>query len=82
MRIEALITAVDAAGYAMVSEEDLPGAFESDAAASTSNEKAPVKALALWSPAGPHGSGWSTVQAQASHAWGWIVGRFAGGAAA
>lgn len=83
MRIETLITAVDAAGYAMVSEEDFPETFDGDAAPVNANEKTPQTALAVWSPVGPMGSGWSSsVQTQASNAWGWIVGRFAGGAAA
>ena len=79
MRIETLITAVDAAGYAMVSEEDVPETAGSDPSTS---EIAPTTALAVWMPAGPMGSSWTSVQSQASHAWDWIVGRFAGGAAA
>jgi hypothetical protein len=83
MRIETLITAVDAAGYAMVSEEDFPETFDGDAAPVSAASKAPLQALAVWSPVAPSGTGWtSAVQAQASNAWGWIVGRFAGGAAA
>ena len=82
MRIETLITAVDAAGYAMVSEEDFPETFDGDAEPVTASERSSMQALAVWTPAGPLGSGWSSVQSQASQAWGWIVGRFAGGAAA
>jgi hypothetical protein len=82
MRRETLITAVDAAGYAMVSEEDFPETFDGDAEPVTAGDKAPMQALAVWSPAGPLGASWTSVQTQASHAWGWIAGRLARGAAA
>lgn len=79
MSIEALMTAVDAAGYVMVAEDDLPetfGAethFEADTASSALTVWQPVLAAAAGRPA------WST---QVSNAWSWVVGRFASGAPA
>ena len=76
MSIEALMTAVDAAGYVMVAEEDLPETF---------GEKVyqqPSTALTVWEPvlaAAADKPGWS---ASLHNAWGWVTGRPASGATA
>lgn len=76
MSIEALMTAVDAAGYVMVAEEDLPETF---------GEKVyqePSSALTVWEPvlaAAANKPGWS---ASLHNAWGWVTGRPASGATA
>ena len=76
MSIEALMTAVDAAGYVMVAEEDLPETF---------GEKVfrePSTALTVWEPvlaAAASKPGWST---SLNNAWGWVTGRPASGATA
>lgn len=77
MRIEALMAAVDAAGYVMVAEDDLPEAFGTE---THEHEVARSTALAVWEPvlAASH----QRQQSQVANAWSWVVGRFAGGAAA
>ncbi|MEQ1714444.1 MAG: hypothetical protein ABL907_00435 [Hyphomicrobium sp.] len=78
MSIEALMSAVDAAGYVMVAEDDLPEAFGSEQVqpweAST--------ALTVWQPVLAAAASKPTWSAQASHAWSWIAGRFVNGAPA
>ena len=81
MRIEALMSAADAAGYSMVSEELLS---ENDTYVETEpavTERANQTALAVWQPVSPT-SAMAAVNAQVANAWGWVVGRIAGGAPA
>lgn len=77
MSIEALMSAVDAAGYVMVAEDDLPETFGEKV------EAAPQSAaLTVWQPvlaAAANKPGWS---AKVSSAWNWAAGRFVSGAAA
>jgi len=76
MSIEALMTAVDAAGYVMVAEEDLPEAFGDKALKEQST------ALTVWEPvlaAAAGKPGWTT---PLHNAWGWVTRRPASGAAA
>lgn len=81
MRIETLMSAADAAGYSMVSEEML-----SDSEACSENEPvvsepSNATSLALWQPVSPSGA-MAAVNSQVANAWGWFVGRIAGGATA
>lgn len=77
MSIEALMSAVDAAGYVMVAEDDLPETFgekvSSQAYSTQLTVWQPVLAAAASKPA------WST---QVSNAWTWVAGRFVNGAPA
>ncbi len=76
MSIEALMSAVDAAGYVMVAEEDLPETFGEKVHAEEPT------ALTVWQPvlaAAASKPGWS---AQFSNAWSWVAGRFVNGAPA
>ena len=77
MSIEALMTAVDAAGYVMVAEDDLPETFGEKV-----HSEAQSTALTVWQPvlaAAAHKPGWT---GHVSNAWSWVAGRFASGAAA
>lgn len=76
MSIEALMSAVDAAGYVMVAEEDLPDAFGEKVQADL-----PSTELTVWQPvlAAADKPGWSS---QVSNAWSWVTGRFVNGATA
>ena len=79
MSIEALMTAVDAAGYVMAAEDDLPESFGADTIVRTSEASA---ALTVWQPvlaAAAVRPSWSS---QVSHAWSWVAGRFVSGATA
>lgn len=76
MSIEALMTAVDAAGYVMVAEEDLPETFGEKVF-----RESPT-ALTVWEPvlaAAASKPGWT---ASLNNAWGWVTGRPASGATA
>ncbi len=78
MSIEALMSAVDAAGYVMVAEDDLPETFGGDTLVERSNSTA----LTVWQPvlaAAAAKPSWST---QVSNAWSWVAGRFVNGAPA
>lgn len=84
MSIEALMTAADAAGYVMVSEEELPETFGRKP--SLFDFKAvPSTSVAIWRPVVPSIDG-QPVQASAdghaTHAWHWLMGRFTSGVAA
>lgn len=77
MSIEALMSAVDAAGYVMVAEEDLPETFGEKVQA-----QAQTTALTVWQPvlaAAASKPGWT---GQISNAWSWVSGRFVNGAPA
>lgn len=77
MSIEALMSAVDAAGYVMVAEDDLPESFGEKVEVAP-----PTTALTVWQPvlaAAASKPGWT---AKVSHAWSWAAGRFASGATA
>ena len=73
MRIEALISAADAAGYAMVSEES-SGDFGADEIVSLKSETSQSAALAVWHPVVAAGS--KSVGSQFANAWSWVAGRF------
>lgn len=75
MSIEALMSAVDAAGYVMVAEDDLPETFGEKVEAQSTQLTVwqPVLAAAASKPA------WST---QVSNAWSWVAARFVNGAPA
>lgn len=73
MRIEALISAADAAGYAMVSEERSED-FGHDDIVSLKSETSQSTALAAWHPVVTAGS--RSVGAQFANAWSWVAGRF------
>ncbi|PPC83592.1 MAG: hypothetical protein CTY31_02480 [Hyphomicrobium sp.] len=86
MSIESLMSAAHAAGYVMVAEEELPENFGSEPSIFEFKSQ-PATSLAIWRPVVPsldgspvglgyQPSAWSTT------AWGWLSGRFAGGAPA
>ena len=81
MRIETLMTAVDAAGYVMVAEDELPEAFGNE---TTPNifEAAPATALTVWQPVLAAAEQRTPMHLHAANAWTWVMGRFASGAAA
>ena len=82
MSIEALMSAADAAGYVMVSEEELPEAFGRKPSL-FDFKTVPSTSLAIWRPVVPSIDGQpSTIQGHAANAWSWISGRFIGGATA
>ena len=81
MRIETLMSAADAAGYSMVSEEMLSDSEAYSEIEPVVSEPSSVTALALWQPVSASGA-FATVNSQVANAWGWFVGRIAGGAAA
>lgn len=77
MSIEALMSAVDAAGYVMVAEDDLPETFGEKVEAAPQST-----ALTIWQPvlaAAADRPGWS---AKISSAWNWAAGRFVNGVTA
>lgn len=76
MSIEALMSAVDAAGYVMVAEEDLPETFGDTARMERSGE------LTVWQPVLAAAASKPGFSGQMSNAWSWITGRFASGATA
>ena len=81
MRIETLMSAADAAGYSMVSEEMLSDDEAYSEIEPIVSEPSSATALALWQPVSPSGA-MATVNSQVANAWGWFVGRIAGGATA
>ena len=81
MRIEALMAAVDAAGYVMVAEDDLPEAFGTENTSST-YEAAPSNALTVWQPILAAAGQRTPMHLHAANAWSWVLGRFASGATA
>jgi len=79
MSIEALMSAVDAAGYVMAAEDDLPETFGVEGpmlAPETST------ALTVWQPVLAAAAARPTFSSQVSNAWSWIAGRFVSGATA
>ena len=86
MSIEALMSAAHAAGYVMVAEEELPATFGSEPAVFEFKSQ-PATSLAIWRPVVPSIDGTPAVHGhmlhdQLSNAWGWLAGRFVGGATA
>lgn len=81
MRIETLMTAADAAGYSMVSEEMLSDNEAYSEIDDVANEPSNTTALAVWQPVSPSRA-MGTLNTQVANAWGWFVGRIAGGATA
>lgn len=83
MSIEALMSAAEAAGYVMVSEDELPETFGKRP--SLFDFKAvPTTSVAIWRPVVPaiDGKPVGSLQGQAAHAWHWLTGRFTTGATA
>ncbi len=84
MSIETLMSAADAAGYVMVSEDELPETFGRKPSL-FDFKSVPATALAIWRPVVPAIDGKpsaSPVDGHASHAWNWLAGRFNTGAPA
>lgn len=83
MSIEALMTAAEAAGYVMVSEEELPETFGKRPSL-FDFKSVPTTSVAIWRPVVPaiDGKPVATMQSQAAHAWHWLTGRFSTGATA
>jgi hypothetical protein len=82
MSIEALMSAADAAGYVMVSEDELPEAFGRKPSL-FDFKSVPSTALAIWRPVIPSIDGKpATMQSASAHAWNWLAGRFTTGATA
>ncbi|MEZ5899937.1 MAG: hypothetical protein R3D51_10640 [Hyphomicrobiaceae bacterium] len=75
MGIEALMSAVDAAGYVMVAEDDLPETFGAEALEEPT-------ALTVWQPVLAAAASKPAWTSQVSNAWSWIMGRFVNGATA
>ena len=80
MRIEALLSAADAAGYAMVSEETSDD-FGGDDIVSLKTETTASKSLAIWQPVFA-GNARSALGSHVANAWSWVAGRFINGAPA
>ena len=83
MSIQALMTAADAAGYVMVSEDELPDTFGRKPSL-FDFKSVPSTSLAIWRPVMPRADGASaaSVHGHASHAWHWLTDRFHTGATA
>ena len=82
MSIESLMSAADAAGYVMVSEEELPDTFGRKPSL-FDFKSLPSTSLAIWRPVVPSIDGQpASLHGHAAHAWGWISGRFNTGAPA
>lgn len=77
MSIETLMTAADAAGYVMVSEDELPEAFGRRPSL-FDFKSVPSTALAIWRPVVPAIDGKPVVhdRRQQAGAWHWLAGRF------
>lgn len=80
MRIETLLSAADAAGYAMVSEETSDH-FGGDDIVSLKTDTTDSTSLAVWRPVFA-GSARSAFGSQVANAWSWVAGRFINGAPA
>jgi hypothetical protein len=80
MSIEALMTAADAAGYVMVSEDELPEAFGRTPSL-FDFKTVPSTAVAIWRPVVPSIDG-KPIQRSATDAWHWLMGRFQTGVTA
>lgn len=83
MSIEALMTAAEAAGYVMVSEDELPDTFGKQPAP-LDFKSVPTTSVAIWRPVVPSidGSPVASVHSSATHAWSWLMGRLTTGAPA
>ena len=81
MSIESLMSAADAAGYVMVSEEELPEAFGRKPSL-FDFKSLPATALAIWRPVVPSIDGTPAMTKVHIGTWGWLSGRFSHGAPA
>ena len=83
MSIESLMSAADAAGYVMVSEEELPETFGRRPSL-FDFKSLPATSLAIWRPIVPaiDGKPSALIQSHTAHALHWLSGRFIGGAPA
>ena len=82
MSIETLMSAADAAGYVMVSEDELPEAFGRKPSL-FDFRNIPSTSLAIWRPVVPSIDGQPpAMNGQVAHAWSWLAGRFSTGAPA
>ncbi|MGL4397839.1 MAG: hypothetical protein ACRCS9_14960, partial [Hyphomicrobium sp.] len=82
MSIEALMSAVDAAGYVMVADDDLPESFGSEAAAPVTaraqiSAAQPSMALSVWQPVLAAAEHKSPMQNHVANFWGWVTSRMA-----
>ena len=81
MSIESLMSAADAAGYVMVSEEELPETFGRKPSL-FDFKSLPATALAIWRPVVPSIDGKPAIAKEYVGTWGWLSGRFTPGATA
>lgn len=81
MSIETLMSAAHAAGYVMAAEEELPETFGTKPTIFDFKAQ-PSTALAIWRPVVPSDKAGQAPHGHFAHAWGWLSGRFAGGAIA
>lgn len=81
MSLESLMTAAEAAGYVMAAQDELPDAFGAEPELFEFKSQ-PATAVAIWRPVVPAIDGPPLLQRSASMVWGWVSGRFMGGAPA
>jgi hypothetical protein len=83
MSIESLMSAANAAGYVMVSEDELPETFGRKPSL-FDFKSLPSTSLAIWRPVVPaiDGKPAALVQSHTAHALNWLAGRFNTGATA
>jgi hypothetical protein len=84
MSIESLMSAANAAGYVMVSEDELPEAFGRKPSL-FDFKSLPSTAFAIWRPVVPSIDGkpaQELAQGHSTYAWNWLSGRFNTGATA
>lgn len=82
MSIETLMSAADAAGYVMATEDELPDTFGRKPSL-FDFKSVPATALAIWRPVVPAIDGKPPLdEGHATHAWHWLTGRFGNGAPA
>ena len=83
MSIELLMSAADAAGYVMATEDELPSSFGSKPTVFEFKAQ-PTTSIAIWRPVALAAGVSAPVQPHLNlnAAWGWIFGRFSGGALA
>ncbi len=73
MSIETLMSAVDAAGYVMAAEEQLPDSFGAEPTVMEFKAQ-PSTAVAIWRPVVPELDGKPLEVGHLAHAWGWLTG--------
>lgn len=81
MSIEALMSAADAAGYVMATQDELPDDFGTEPAVLEFKQQ-PSTSLAIWRPVVPSVDGKPVEQTSLNAMWEWFSGRFVTGATA